>query len=340
MRNSGRLSLLIDFLNLNLRGREGQTELEGLLGVHSLRGARKLQREIRQDLSPLITLPDNAVLSTQKKLTPTTRSAMWSTYAGHLGMLAQKLNQVLHAQLEVRPGDTELWSYQPDPKGPPVLFPLGSEIAYVAETKTPNPALASQVKQGRGNIKTRWGKFVVEGQHPNLKAISTRKRLYGIVAESLLIGRFSKLRECRQCPTIFLANDRRKAFCSPACDDLYGSHFRMAKKRAEDKAQKAKERREKQKLAQEVAQRAAKELFRRLVMGEIKDTVYYNTLRREVGRGNEREGHTLITQWNEEIKKSGVDRAWEQLLPETQEIFCGNSRHIRSDVALTALVEA
>lgn len=304
---ANRLNLLVDFLNQNI------------------------DSPYYKDLHNLINLPHKEVIGETPQggqrggLTPTTRGAMFSTYWDCLQMLVQKLNQQLNTNLNVAFGDHQLWEYRSNSKDPPMFFPLHAEKGELKEMlsergqKIPNPAVRRKSDLGEGIIKTRWGKFIVEGQFPKF---NDSLAIDWLIADSLISGQFSLLRQCRWCKKVFVIRDVRNAFCGDKCRTLYGSAYRMAEKKKRDNEENAERQREKQEQIERQAEQAAKKRFRQFLMDEIKDRVTLNALLRRVGGGDERSGLIISNRWYAEAKKKGgIDLVWKTLPHETQKIF-------------------
>ena len=201
------LILLRGFLNFQRKSARKESNLSGLLkglferyGLNNLDGEReikKIQEEILKDLAPLITLPDENVIQNftsteiEKGLSEPTKNAMLSGYRDRLGLLLQKIERNLNVQLKIALADRE--------------------------------AVQRQAKRKRGLIRTRWGKLIVEGELGKIYIKSISDHLYLIIAESLLSGKFSLLRQCRECGKVFLCDRVRKSFCSNECDNVYCS---------------------------------------------------------------------------------------------------------------------
>ena len=201
------LILLRGFLNFQRKSARKESNLSGLLkglferyGLNNLDGEReikKIQEEILKDLAPLITLPDENVIQNftsteiEKGLSEPTKNAMLSGYRDRLGLLLQKIERNLNVQLKIAPADRE--------------------------------AVQRQAKRKRGLIRTRWGELIVEGELGNAHNKSVSDHLYLILAGSLISGKFSLLRHCRDCEKIILCERVRKSFCSLECENVYCS---------------------------------------------------------------------------------------------------------------------
>jgi len=141
-----------------------------------------------------------------------------------LGHLLDKINGLdLQFLWYAESGQHEWTVYDPD-----LSKPLSKTTGYPepvpgTERKQSNPTMRLLGPERR--ITTIVGeKFIVAKQLSHAK--SFRELLYGIIAETLENGSFTKLRMCPQCGTFFVGEDLKRKFCGDRCKD----HFFNLKK--------------------------------------------------------------------------------------------------------------
>lgn len=242
-----RLNLVVNFLNLNLdspyqKVRTQDAALKTFLTNHGLNNskgkikAKQLQKEIRQKLEPLITIPDPLVVKGRNRVyyqhanDPNLIIKMpkgknpgkgWETMPPKIAIPegAKIVGGVFDSPVKIQgiviPPEAEVVGAKESdfsfadliPKTPnageSALF--SSYIGYLQElTERINSILKIQLsvwqtEKDRKVIRTWWGgKLIVQGQLPDLNESSPEKDLYLIIAESLINGKaFSRLRMCR-----------------------------------------------------------------------------------------------------------------------------------------------
>ncbi len=242
------LARLVAFLNFDFKtGTEESLKTDGL-NVHELghagwkkRGA-KLQEEIRLDLTPLLSdTPTDEMHERDKqiKLRQAWQGKKWGDkkqtelmlnlmtagprlYHGpqfYLDRLLEKINQLdLRFRWYAELGQHELKVYDPD-----FTKSLSKKTGYPealagTERKKLNPAMGLLGPERR--ITTIIGeKFVVARQVSYAKGF--RELFYGIIAESLESGSFTRVRMCLECGKFFIAEDLKRKFCSDRCKDQF-----------------------------------------------------------------------------------------------------------------------
>lgn len=136
-----------------------------------------------------------------------------------LGRLLDKINGLdLQFCWSAESGQHEWTVYDPD-----LSKPLSKTTGYPepvpgTERKKLNPAMGLLGPERRITIIV-GEKFIVAKQPSGGK--SFRELLYGIIAESLENGSFTKLRMCPQCGTFFVGEDLKRKFCRDRCKDQF-----------------------------------------------------------------------------------------------------------------------
>ena len=137
----------------------------------------------------------------------------------YLDRLLEKINRLdLRFRWYAEVGQHKLTGYEPD-----FTKSLSKKTGYPepvagTESKKLNPAMRLLGPERR--IATIVGeKFIVARQLSYAKSL--REQLYGIIAESLENGGFSRLRMCPQCSTFFVGQDLKRQFCGDRCKDQF-----------------------------------------------------------------------------------------------------------------------
>ena len=180
----------------------------------------------------LMTRPDKKVVEKGRCSKRPGAEAQRESYITALFLVLERLNEGLGSRLEARYATQNLWEYRPNLEVEPALFPverkntIKSQITYSDGNRrlVRNPYYQPHTNRGRGFVKTPWGNFLVSGEVPEEPPKGSAKRYwFWVLAVSLTTGKFTKLRSCRGCEIVFLANDLRKATCS-ACGDIYNRY--------------------------------------------------------------------------------------------------------------------
>ncbi len=212
------LDLLAAFLNLNFTRRGGPKEAAertvwNIFGIARKRGkAKRLQEEIRRDITPPGKLEPNKVLSLPE-------------FHAFLQRLVDKVTRIrFDSRLKLSCVDYDVALKGKDPK-------TGKPTASI-QVKRPEDKPYIGPREGTFEVSGfRYGKraetvrWVVRREIPSPSQM--RKALYWIIDQALESGELLNLRQCPQCLRFFVAKDRRKAFCGDNCRKAFSNEQRL-----------------------------------------------------------------------------------------------------------------
>lgn len=250
------IARLVTFLNFDFKSGTEENLKKARLNIHELRRpdwqsrGEKLQEEIRLDLIPLLLKEPTDEANereTKRKLWQQWQKKRWRNekvkritanlmaaeprlYHGpgfYLDRLLEKISSLnLQYRWYAEPGQHELTVYDPD-----LTKPLSKKTGFPepipgTERKISNPA-RKLLGTERRKTTIVGEKFIVAKQLSNTR--SFRELLYGIIAESLENGEFSRLRMCPQCRNFFVVHDPKRKFCEDKCKEEFLNRERANK---------------------------------------------------------------------------------------------------------------
>jgi hypothetical protein len=229
---------------------------------------KRLQEEIRSDLIPLLStaptdefherariLKLHSQFQSQQRGTRdkeeelrlrlmTARPRLYHGPQFYLERLVEKVNRFdLRFRWYVESGEHESVVYDPDltkPKSRKTGYP---EPVADTQRRKLNPAMRLLGPERR--ITTIVGEKFIVGKQLSYEK-SFRELLYGIIAESLENGGFTKLRMCPACVKVFLVSDLKQRFCEDSCRVDFNNKIRsergyFSERRREKRAELEKE---------------------------------------------------------------------------------------------------
>ena len=92
----------------------------------------------------------------------------------------------------------------------PVIGWNNSKVETVKEA-------AERLAEKLGRLQTHWNLLHVNAQGRPFFTWSSPGDWYGIIAHAIQFGRFSKLKQCRECQSFFVTEDHRRDYCHDKC---------------------------------------------------------------------------------------------------------------------------